>query len=387
MNHQAVAARLLLGALVVSGTAIAAGQSSMEVRSDFIYGKDNDSGVLLKICPDKATRRANPVLAKHECFIARNVKSMSSLLGIKEPQSGDDATDDKFYYCDEYDGNGTFSFSAFKVRTQQDEEGGNITIADANIDSVRDIRLTSKHCGTLKDVKNGLPTIKLTGADSSSTRNSASVSAPTTDDAIKAQLRAANAADARKDYATEWRIYTPLMKQGIAPAVLNGGVMQAKGHGTPKDVVRAYANFTLAMTAPDRNVSETAARYRDILVREMTPSQMRAAQQLLASNSAPHATAEQMRQVQETVAAHQQHAASATTGSPERVSYATIFKTNLDGSVSPRMPIRLFGMTMSGSVTFTRGVSFNGVDVAAMQGKDVEIVRGGEFVEIRRFFP
>ncbi|HEY2345633.1 MAG TPA: hypothetical protein VGH80_07095 [Xanthomonadaceae bacterium] len=145
--------------------ASATGPSPTEVHGDFIYGNDSDAGLILKICPDATSRRSNPVLAQHECFIARNIAAMSNklsaTLGIKEPQTGNDADT----YCDAYNGNGIFSFSAFNVRKTTGEEGGQIIVADANIDSVRELNLVSKECETLDDAKAGRPpqTIKISG--------------------------------------------------------------------------------------------------------------------------------------------------------------------------------------------------------------------------------
>ncbi|MBS0458259.1 MAG: hypothetical protein JSS44_13150 [Proteobacteria bacterium] len=242
-------------ASLIPCVAIAAGSSAITVRGEFIYGKDNDAGIIFKICPDKASRRANRVLAKHECFIARNVHDVSLAiskgLGIGVPVSGDDVVGQKGVFCDEYDGTGVFTFSNFKAREQMDaEEGGIITVADANIDSYRDVRLLSKQCGTFDEMASGnLHEIKVTAA----------MQAP---------------------------------KQSSAPA-------------------------------------GTSAR---------------------------------------------------------RVPYTTVFRVNRDGSVSPRVPIRFKGISMSGNQSFTRGVSFNGVDFAAMQGHDISVVRNGEWWDIQGFY-
>lgn len=61
-----------------------------------------------------------------------------------------------------------------------------------------------------------------------------------------------------------------------------------------------------------------------------------------------------------------------------RVPYSQIFAASQDGSVTPRVPVSIGGVTMGPGVSFGRGVSFGGVDLAALRGHDldVEVVDG-----------
>lgn len=56
-----------------------------------------------------------------------------------------------------------------------------------------------------------------------------------------------------------------------------------------------------------------------------------------------------------------------------RVSFDQVFQTNPNGSITPRCGVRIGGVTMGPGVTFTRGVSFSGVDIANYEGHDLEV--------------
>lgn len=56
-----------------------------------------------------------------------------------------------------------------------------------------------------------------------------------------------------------------------------------------------------------------------------------------------------------------------------RVSFNEVFQTNPDGSISPRSVVCVGGVTMSPGVAFTQGVSFGGLDLASLGGRDLEI--------------
>jgi hypothetical protein len=337
----------------------AADRPSIEVHGEFVYGTNPDNGIAFKICPDKGSRAKDPFLVKHECFVAKNIemvsKDVESKLAIPSLKNVDSD-------CS-YSGTGTFVVSSFKSRKEDRREMGEgiITIADAVVSSTRDLHQTSKDCAANDN-----------GA-------SAATPPPPEHNPADTQLAAAVAAGKRGDFATEKKILVPLAQQGNAGAALNIGTMYAMGQGVPRDNVRAYTIWTQVMSSSDSQASATAAKYRSMLVRQMTPVELQKAKQWLAANTVPHATAEQMREVQEAPANVQRNA--------QRVSYATIFKSNSDGSVSIRMPIHYHGTTMSGSNTFTRGVSFNGVDFAAMQGHDIQIVREADgSVDIIQFY-
>jgi hypothetical protein len=64
-----------------------------------------------------------------------------------------------------------------------------------------------------------------------------------------------------------------------------------------------------------------------------------------------------------------------------RVPFSQLFQVNSDGSVSPKAPVHINGVTMGPGVSFGRGVSFGGVELAALQGKDLEVEqRDGVYV-------
>jgi hypothetical protein len=70
-----------------------------------------------------------------------------------------------------------------------------------------------------------------------------------------------------------------------------------------------------------------------------------------------------------------------------RVPFSQIFSVNLDGSVSPKVPVAIGGITMGGpGVTFGRGAWFAGVEIAAHVGKDLEVVQDGEVYRITAIY-
>lgn len=69
-----------------------------------------------------------------------------------------------------------------------------------------------------------------------------------------------------------------------------------------------------------------------------------------------------------------------------RVPFNQVFQTNANGSISPRTTVHVNGVTMTPGVTFNRGVSFGGLDIAAIQGKDLDIEQQAGTVVIKGFF-
>jgi len=66
-----------------------------------------------------------------------------------------------------------------------------------------------------------------------------------------------------------------------------------------------------------------------------------------------------------------------------RVPFNQIFTENSNGSISPRTAVNIGGVTMGPGVAFTRGVSFSGVDIASMAGRDLEVEYQGQLVVIK----
>jgi len=91
-----------------------------------------------------------------------------------------------------------------------------------------------------------------------------------------ADLQKGYEAYAKGDYRTalpEWR---PLAEQGQAIAQGNLGLMYGKGQGVAQNDVYAYMWFNIAASLGN----EDAAKNRDLIAKEMTPSQIAEAQKL-----------------------------------------------------------------------------------------------------------
>ena len=80
----------------------------------------------------------------------------------------------------------------------------------------------------------------------------------------------------RGDYATALREFKPLAEQGDAYAQYNLGVMYHEGKGVIQDYVRAHMWWNIAASQGDKDAIE----YRDIVAKEMTPSQIKKAKKL-----------------------------------------------------------------------------------------------------------
>ena len=74
-------------------------------------------------------------------------------------------------------------------------------------------------------------------------------------------------------------------------------------------------------------------------------------------------------------------------GMPSRVPFTAVFKVHADGSVEPLQRVRYKGMVMGPGTRFTKGVRFNGLDIAAMKTNDISAWRVGELIEIKGFYP
>lgn len=68
-----------------------------------------------------------------------------------------------------------------------------------------------------------------------------------------------------------------------------------------------------------------------------------------------------------------------------RYKFSEIFNRN-SGSISPRIPVRIGGVTLGPGVTFGKGVSFSGVDLSQYIDKDIAgFVENGVFI-IKGFY-
>ena len=78
------------------------------------------------------------------------------------------------------------------------------------------------------------------------------------------------------DFATALKEWTPLAKQGDADAQYNLGVMYDNGRGVLRDYFRAHMWLNIAASSGDTD----AVTNRDIVAKQMTPSQLETAQKL-----------------------------------------------------------------------------------------------------------
>jgi TPR repeat protein len=78
------------------------------------------------------------------------------------------------------------------------------------------------------------------------------------------------------DYATALREWTPLAKQGFAPAQSNLGVMYEDGQGVLKDYAYAHMWYNIAASSGNK----TAVKNRYLLTKRMTPARIEDAQKL-----------------------------------------------------------------------------------------------------------
>ncbi len=83
-----------------------------------------------------------------------------------------------------------------------------------------------------------------------------------------------------RDYAEALRWYRMAAEQGDADAQFSLGVMYELGEGVPKDYVRAYMWLELASLGSEGERQKRAARYRDLIAKEMTRQQVSDARRL-----------------------------------------------------------------------------------------------------------
>jgi TPR repeat protein len=93
---------------------------------------------------------------------------------------------------------------------------------------------------------------------------------------VAGPLEDADVAIKRHDYAIALRLIRPLAEQGDANAQYILGVFYNTGLGVPQDYVRSYMWLNLAA----KQGRESAATFRDLVARLMTPEQIAEAQRL-----------------------------------------------------------------------------------------------------------
>ena len=80
----------------------------------------------------------------------------------------------------------------------------------------------------------------------------------------------------RKDYKTAYKLWKPLAEQGNVLAQSNLGFMYYEGQGVPQDYALAHMWFNLCGSGGD----EDCVKSRNIVEKQMTPSQIEEAQRL-----------------------------------------------------------------------------------------------------------
>ena len=70
-----------------------------------------------------------------------------------------------------------------------------------------------------------------------------------------------------------------------------------------------------------------------------------------------------------------------------RVPFSQVFTQNQDGTYTPKLRVKIGGVTMGQGVSFSSGVSFAGVDLAQHASKDLEVEQYADgTVEIKGFY-
>lgn len=70
-----------------------------------------------------------------------------------------------------------------------------------------------------------------------------------------------------------------------------------------------------------------------------------------------------------------------------KLPFSIIFQEHRDGSITPKVPVRINGVDMGPGVTFGGGVSFGGVNLQQCRDMDVECEDQGGVWVIQGFHP
>lgn len=69
-----------------------------------------------------------------------------------------------------------------------------------------------------------------------------------------------------------------------------------------------------------------------------------------------------------------------------RIRFWEVFEENPNGSISPRTTIKVGGVILSPGVSFTKGVTFGGVDFFNYYGMDLEVDNVESILVLRGFY-
>lgn len=70
-----------------------------------------------------------------------------------------------------------------------------------------------------------------------------------------------------------------------------------------------------------------------------------------------------------------------------RVRFSDVFNTNPNGSITPKSQVHINGVTMGPGIAFTSGVSFGGLDLTSLVGKDLEVEQKDGVIHIKGHYP
>ena len=70
----------------------------------------------------------------------------------------------------------------------------------------------------------------------------------------------------------------------------------------------------------------------------------------------------------------------------KRLRFDEVFKRNADGSLTPRMIIRLGGLTFGPGVSFGPGIEFGGVNIYKYQTNDIGAIEENGTLVIKGFY-
>jgi len=75
-----------------------------------------------------------------------------------------------------------------------------------------------------------------------------------------------------------------------------------------------------------------------------------------------------------------------TTSTLDRLHFFDVFSQNSDGSLTPKMMIKIGGVEFGPGVFFTPGVMFGGVNIFQYIGKDIAIEKQRDLSVIKGFY-
>jgi len=69
-----------------------------------------------------------------------------------------------------------------------------------------------------------------------------------------------------------------------------------------------------------------------------------------------------------------------------RYGFREIFQENDDGSITPKIHIKIGSTTMGPSITFRKGIAFGGIDIFDFKGLDIEANEDDGVLVLKGFY-